>query len=150
VMVQMAAEALGIETSKVTLITCDTARTGDSGSVSASRMTFMAGNAIRQAAQAALEKWKLEERPAVGEEKYLAPTTTHFDEETGYSTPNFAYAYAAQAVEVEVDTETGVIRLVRVVSADDVGKAINPRLVQGQIEEQLLKHRVMLYWKISS
>ena len=134
VMVQMAAEALGIEASKVTLIASDTAITGDSGSVSASRMTFMAGNAIRQAARTALERWKLEERPAVGEEKYLAPSTTPFHKETGYSMPNFAYAYAAQAVEVEVDTETGVVRLVRVVSADDVGKAINPRLVEGQIE----------------
>lgn len=134
VMVQMAAEALGIEASNVTLIASDTAVTGDSGSVSASRMTFMAGNAIRQAARAALERWKLEERPAIGEEKYLAPPTTPFHKETGYSMPNFAYAYAAQAVEVEVDTETGVVRLVRVVSADDVGKAINPRLVEGQIE----------------
>ena len=48
--------------------------------------------------------------------------------------PNFAYAYAAQAVEVEVDTETGFVRLARVVSADDVGQAINPALVEGQIE----------------
>lgn len=134
VMVQMAAEALGIEANKVTLITSDTARMGDSGSVSASRMTFMAGNAIRQAAKTALERWKLEDRPAIGEEKYLAPPTTPFDKATGYSMPNFAYAYAAQAVEVEVDTETGVVRLIKVISADDVGKAINPRLVEGQIE----------------
>jgi CO/xanthine dehydrogenase Mo-binding subunit len=48
--------------------------------------------------------------------------------------PNFSYAYSAQAVEVEVDTETGQVRLVRVTSADDVGKAINPTLVEGQIE----------------
>ncbi|MGB9674037.1 MAG: xanthine dehydrogenase family protein molybdopterin-binding subunit [Anaerolineales bacterium] len=134
VMVQMAAEALGIEPNKVILIASDTAKTGDSGSVSASRMTFMAGNAIRKAAQSALEKWRLEERPAIGEEKYLAPKTTPFDKETGYSLPNFAYAYAAQAVEVEVDIETGAVHLVKVVSADDVGKAINPNLVEGQIE----------------
>ncbi len=134
VMIQMAAEALGIEADKVTLITSDTARMGNSGSASASRMTFMAGNAIRQAAKTALERWKLEDRPAIGEEKYLAPPTTPFDKDTGYSMPNFAYAYAAQAVEVEVDTETGVVRLIKVVSVDDVGKAINPRLVEGQIE----------------
>jgi CO/xanthine dehydrogenase Mo-binding subunit len=48
--------------------------------------------------------------------------------------PNLAYGYAAQAVEVEVDTETGLLRLLRVVSANDVGKAINPQTVQGQIE----------------
>jgi CO/xanthine dehydrogenase Mo-binding subunit len=56
------------------------------------------------------------------------------DKETGYSTPNFAYAYSAQAVEVEVDTDTGHVHVVRVVAADDVGKAINPSQVVGQIE----------------
>jgi CO/xanthine dehydrogenase Mo-binding subunit len=97
-------------------------------------MTFMSGNSIRGAAEAALVKWRAEERPAIGEFQYLAPRTTQFDQETGYSTPNFAYAFAAQAVEVEVDTETGHVRVVRVVSADDLGKPINPALVEGQIE----------------
>jgi CO/xanthine dehydrogenase Mo-binding subunit len=97
-------------------------------------MTFMSGNAIRGAAKIALEKWSAEERPAVGEFKYLAPRTTNFEPETGYSTPNFAYAWVAQAAEVEVDTETGHVRVVRLVSADDVGQAINPALVQGQVE----------------
>ena len=70
----------------------------------------------------------------MGEYTYLAPKTTPFDPETGYGTPNFAYGYVAQAVEVEVDTETGQVRVLRVVCADDVGKAVNPRLVEGQIE----------------
>jgi CO/xanthine dehydrogenase Mo-binding subunit len=70
----------------------------------------------------------------VGEFKYLAPRTTNFEPETGYSTPNFAYAWVAQAAEVEVDTETGHVRVIRFVSADDVGQAINPALVQGQVE----------------
>ncbi len=134
VMAQMVAEAIGAPLEKVTLIASDTATMGNSGSVSASRMTFMAGNAIRGAAQAALEKWRAEERPAIGEFKYLAPPTTPFTKETGHSMPNFAYAYAAQAVEVEVDTRTGFVRLLRVVSADDVGQAINPKMVEGQIE----------------
>ncbi|HSG45449.1 MAG TPA: xanthine dehydrogenase family protein molybdopterin-binding subunit [Anaerolineales bacterium] len=134
VMTQMAAEAVGVPFENVKLIASDTATMGPSGSVSASRMTFMAGNAIRGAAKAALEKWKTEERPAVGEFKYLAPKTTEFDPETGHSTPNFAYAFVAQAAEVEVDTETGHMRVVRFVSADDVGQAINPALVQGQVE----------------
>jgi CO/xanthine dehydrogenase Mo-binding subunit len=134
VMVQMAAESLGIPTDKIALVTSDSAIHGNPGSASASRMTFMAGNAIKGAAQEALIKWKAEERPAIAEFKYLAPRTTPMDKETGYSMPNFSYAYAAQAVEVEVDTDTGHIRVVRVVSADDVGKAINPNLVVGQIE----------------
>ena len=134
VMTQMAAEAVGVPYEKVTLVTSDSAIMGNPGSVSASRMTFMSGNAIKGAASAALEKWQKEERPAIGEFKYLAPPTTPFDKETGHSMPNFAYAYAAQAAEVEVDTETGHVRVLRVVAADDLGKAINPNLVEGQIE----------------
>lgn len=134
VMVQMAAEAVGVPFEKVKIIASDSATMENSGSVSASRMTFMSGNSIRGAAEVALKKWKAEERPAIGEFKYLAPRTTQFDKETGHSTPNFAYAFAAQAVEVEVDSETGHVRLVRVVSADDVGQAINPALVEGQVE----------------
>src|SRR5262245_16777981 len=134
VMVQMAAEAVGVPFEKVKLLSSDTATMGNSGSVSASRMTFMSGNAIRGAAELALNRWKAEERPAVGEFKYLAPRTTNFDKETGHSTPNFAYAFVAQAIEVEVDTETGHVRVLRVISADDVGKPINPALVEGQVE----------------
>ena len=132
---QMAAEALRLPLKRVRLVAADTGTSpGNSGSVSASRTTFMAGNAIRGAAAAALERWRTEERPAVAEHTYLAPKTTPFDPETGYGTPNFAYGYVAQAVEVEVDTETGQLRVLRVVCADDVGKAVNPQQVEGQIE----------------
>jgi CO/xanthine dehydrogenase Mo-binding subunit len=134
VMMQMAAEAVGVSFEKVKLISSDSGTMGNSGSVSASRMTFMSGNAIRGAAEVALKKWQAEERPAIGEYKYLAPRTTQFDHETGYSTPNFAYAFVAQAAEVEVDIETGHVHVLRLVSADDVGQAINPALVEGQVE----------------
>jgi CO/xanthine dehydrogenase Mo-binding subunit len=134
VMIQMAAQALGIPEEKVELRTSDSATQGNPGSASASRLTYMAGNSIKGAAEAALEKWKMEERPAIAEFKYLAPRTTPFDHETGYSTPNFSYAYVAQAAEVEVDVETGHVRVIRLVSADDIGKAINPDQVIGQIE----------------
>ena len=134
VMIQMAAQVLGVSEDKVEIRTSDSATQGNPGSASASRLTFMAGNSIKGAAEAALEKWKMEERPAIAEFKYLAPRTTPFDHETGYSMPNFSYAYVAQAAEVEVDTETGHVRVIRLVSADDVGKAINPDLVVGQIE----------------
>jgi len=131
---QMASEALNVPLGHVRLVLSDTATTLDAGSASASRAAFMAGNAIRGAAERALQQWRGEGRPAVGEYKYLAPSTTPFDKDTGHSMPNFAYGYAAQAVEVEVDTETGLVRVLRVVSANDVGKAINPQTVQGQIE----------------
>ncbi len=135
VIVQMAAEAAGVPVERVKLIASDTAETGDSGSASASRMTFMAGNALRGAMEEALRKWRDEERPAVATYVYRPPATTPFDPETGYSEhPNFAYGYVAQVAEVEVDMETGHVRLVRVVSAHDVGRAVNPQLIQGQIE----------------
>jgi CO/xanthine dehydrogenase Mo-binding subunit len=134
VVMQMAADAVGVPLHKVRLIASDTAETGSSGSASASRLTFMAGNAIRGAAELAFKKWQDEERPAVAEYIYRPPKTTPYDPMTGRSEPNFAYGYAAQAVEVEVDIETGHIHLRNVVSANDVGKAINPEQVIGQIE----------------
>lgn len=131
---QMAAEAVGVPVEKVEMLLADTQYAGDSGSASASRMTFMAGNAIRGAAQLALEKWKNEDRPAIAEYKYVPPATTPYHPETGESIPNFAYGYVAEAVAVEVDTETGHVRVLDVICADDVGKAINPQLIRGQIE----------------
>ncbi len=131
---QMAAAAVGVDLDMVDLVVSDTAVTANSGSVSASRMTFMAGNAIRGAATEALEKWENEDRPAIAHYRYVPPPTEMYDPETGKCMPNFSYGYVAEAVDVTVDTETGHIYLDRVVCADDVGKAINPRLVEGQIE----------------
>lgn len=134
VFMQMAAEAVGVPFHKVKLLAHDSLYVGSSGSASASRLTFMAGNAIRGAAEKALNAWKSEERPAVATIEYRPPPTTMYDPRTGKAEPNFAYGYVAQAAEVEVDIETGMVRVVRVVSAHDVGKAINPRLLEGQIE----------------
>ncbi|GAB4564074.1 MAG: xanthine dehydrogenase subunit D [Anaerolineae bacterium] len=131
---QMAAEAVGVPVDRVRLIVSDTAQTGNSGSASASRMTFMAGNAIRGAAEIALRRWREEERPAIGEFVYRPPRTTPYDPETGRSLPNFAYGYVAQCVRVAVDVETGQVYVLDVVSVNDVGRAINPQQVQGQIE----------------
>jgi CO/xanthine dehydrogenase Mo-binding subunit len=134
VMLQMAAESLGVPVAKIRLIVSDTAYTQDSGSASASRMTFMAGNSIKGACLHALEKWNAEERPAKSTYQYKPPRTTAYDPQTGKSEPNFAYGYVAQGVTVEVDTETGLIKILEVISVNDVGRAVNPMLVQGQIE----------------
>jgi CO/xanthine dehydrogenase Mo-binding subunit len=131
---QMAAAATGVDISQVELDLSDTATSGNSGSVSASRMTWMAGNSIRMAAEKALAAWANEERPAVAHVTFKPPPTEMYDAETGACMPNFAYGYMAQAVEVTVDVETGHIRIDRVVSTHDVGKAINPTLIEGQIE----------------
>jgi len=134
VIAQFTADALGLPIEKVELVVSDTSQTANSGSVSASRMTFMAGNSILGAAEEVQKKWKSGERPAVASYTYLPPATTPFDPETGECTPNFAYGYVAEAVEADVNIETGDVVLRKVICANDVGKAINPQQVQGQIE----------------
>jgi CO/xanthine dehydrogenase Mo-binding subunit len=136
---QMAADAIGVDVGLVEMLLADTAVTGDSGSASASRLTFMAGNAIRGAAEEALVAWEAEERPAIAEYKYEPPATSPYDPETGESNPNFAYGYVAEVVAVEVDIQTGHVRLLEVICADDVGKAINPQQIVGQIEGAIVQ-----------
>lgn len=131
---QMAAEAVGVPVELVEIVASDTATSGDSGSASASRLTWMAGNAIIQAADAALREWNDEERPARGHVRYTPPPTQMLDKKTGQGQPNFAYGYVAESAEITVDIETGHIWVDRVVCADDVGKAINPNLIEGQVE----------------
>jgi CO/xanthine dehydrogenase Mo-binding subunit len=134
VMRQMTAEALNLPIEKVELDLSDTASSGDSGSSSASRMTWMAGNAIKGAADIALRAWKDEDRPAIGHYRFVPRETQPYDVETGECDPNITYGYVAEVVEVVVDTETGHLHLERVVCANDVGKALNPNLIEGQIE----------------
>lgn len=136
---QIAAQALDVPLEKIELVVSDTAFTGDSGSSSASRMTFMSGNSIIGAAGKALEKWRSEDRPAIAEYVYRPPATTPFDPETGECDPNFSYGYVAEVVELAVDTETGEIQILKVYCADDVGKAINPMQVEGQIEGAVIQ-----------
>ncbi len=131
---QIAADALGLQPDDVQMVTSDTASSGDSGSASASRLTFMQGNAILGAAEEAQKRWLEGDRPAVGEFRFEPPATELLDPEGGPSTPNFAYGYVAQAVDVSVDVETGVIRVDRVVSCTDVGRAFNPQLIEAQTE----------------
>ena len=132
--VQMAAEATGVAPERIEAHWSDTATSGDSGSASASRLTFMAGNSILGAAEEAEKAWIDGDRPATGRFRFVPPPTEPLDPEDGRCTPNFAYGYVAQHVELTVDVETGHIRVDRVVSAHDVGRAVNPDLVVGQIE----------------
>lgn len=131
---QIAAQVLNVAPELVHVQADNTDLTGSSGSASASRMTFMAGNAIRGAAEAALQRWQEEERPARADFVFRPRPTTPYDPVTGAGDPNITYGYCAQVADVEVDLETGHVTVLRLISVNDVGKAINPQQVEGQIE----------------
>jgi CO/xanthine dehydrogenase Mo-binding subunit len=139
---QVAASALDLPRSDIEVIARDTAVVPNSGSCSASRSTFVVGNAILRAGTEARRRFQHlgpdpsdDALPVVVEHTYHAPATKPMDPETGQSDkPNFTYGYGAQAVEVDVDVETGEVRLLRCVAAHDVGQAVNPNAVEGQIE----------------
>lgn len=63
---------------------------------------------------------------------YVSPDIS-WDEETGHGNPYFTYVYGCQVAEVEVDTATGEIDVLNMTAAHDVGRAINPANVKGQI-----------------
>ena len=130
---QFAADYVGVPLEKVELIADDTEHTLNSGSSSASRQTFMLGNAIQGAAEQALKLWQNEERPAIATYRYLPRATTPYDPETGEADPNITYGYCTQAAEVEVDLDTGRITVLNFWNVTDVGKAVNPQMVRGQI-----------------
>ncbi len=127
-----------LETEDVRLAPGTTAAVGSAGSASASRMTWMATGAVRDACRAALA-----ERDARGgaevdvERVYRHRPTAPLHPETGQVgdlPAHVAFACAAMKVVVEVDVELGLTRIVWIGTAQDVGKAINPQAVEGQIE----------------
>ena len=65
---------------------------------------------------------------------WWAPPPSSLDPETGQGSPYFVYTYSAHMAEVIVDVETGEVQVTDFVAAFDVGKAINPVAVEGQIE----------------
>jgi len=134
VVAQIAAETLGIPYETVQIHELDTLSVPDAGSSSASRQTFMSGNAAKGACERALEAWNHGQRPAIATYQYLPPRTTSFAPETGECYPNNSYGYASQIAEVEVDTETGEVALTRVIAGHDTGKTINPQTVEGQVD----------------
>lgn len=130
---QIAAETLDIALERVVMVTDDSAQTPNAGSASASRMTLMGGRAVKDACEEARRRWLAGESPTATVQ-YRPPRTTPLDLETGEGIPNYCYGYVAQAVEVEVDVRTGLVRVLRVISVHDVGRAINRQQVEGQIE----------------
>jgi len=136
VILQVARTELG--TDEVVLAPHTTATVDSAGSASASRMTWMAAGAVRDACRAALEQRERQGGGEVDVERiYRHPRTTPLDPETGQITgerAHVALAVAAMRVVAEVDVELGLTRVVWIGTAQDVGKAVNPQAVEGQIE----------------
>lgn len=169
VITQVFAETLGIGVEQVTLIGADTSLTPDAGKTSASRQTFVSGNAASEAAMAlqaliarhtnctslksisfagnsihvnegekdaaSLDLSTLpvnaENYVLSAEESYNPPVETLDGD--GQGIPYAMFGYAAQLACLDVDTALGTVQVKSLVAAHDVGKAINPLLVEGQI-----------------
>jgi CO/xanthine dehydrogenase Mo-binding subunit len=136
VILQVARTELG--TVDVTVAPHTTATVASAGSASASRMTWMAAGAVQAACRAALEERQRRPDGEVDVERiYRHPRTTPLDPETGQITgerAHVALACAAMRVVAEVDVELGLTRVVWIGTAQDVGRALNPQAVHGQIE----------------
>ncbi len=172
VMPQMFADAVGLPLACVEQVMGDTDLTADAGKSSASRQTFVSGNAARAAGLdlrgRLLAALGLSDRPAEEIELRLEGArlvgvhrsvrrlfdlreavadargdlfvgSGHFDPPTvpldgdGQGVPYATYGFAAQIAEVEVDVELGTVRMLHIHAAHDVGRAINPTQVEGQI-----------------
>ncbi len=73
--------------------------------------------------------------PIIGRGAFIPPNVRNADKKTGLGEhPVVFWTYGAQAIEVEVDLETGAVKVLKVVSVFDVGKVMNPQLLEGQME----------------
>jgi CO/xanthine dehydrogenase Mo-binding subunit len=133
---RVAQEELG--TDDVSLAPPSTVDVGSAGSSSASRMAWMSAGAVQLACQAALAERERTGNAEVDVERvYRHPETVPLDPETGQTTgerSHVAIAITAARVVVEVDTELGIPRATWIGAAQDVGRALNPQAVEGQIE----------------
>ncbi len=128
---QVARTELGVE--NVVVVPADTA-VGSAGSTSASRQTYMTGAAVMAACQAVRERLLAGDEPPIEETVTWRHRPTYpIDPETGQGDAHVQYAFAAHRAVVDVDAELGLIKVVALDCAQDVGKAINPQGVVGQI-----------------
>jgi CO/xanthine dehydrogenase Mo-binding subunit len=137
---QIARTELGVE--RVVVLPADT-NVGTAGSSSASRQTMMTGGAVKVACEAVMQELasrpgdslaeKLAGGPVEATREYHHRQTFPLDEK-GQGDAHVTFAFAAHRAIVDVDTELGLVRVVEIATAQDVGKAINPLAVEGQIE----------------
>jgi len=73
-------------------------------------------------------------RVKMAEQGFYRVEGTTFDRKTGIGDAYFTYTYSCMVAEVEVDIELGTVKILRFYSGHDIGKAVNPKLAEGQIE----------------
>ena len=152
---QLAAGALGVDPVHIVVVDPSTSRVPDSGPTVASRTCMVVGGLVERAARAVrgkLEAWAAE-RGIAGSlveivRAHAALTRSEIAETVGYEPPPGiqwddatytgsaypVYGWGACLVDVEVDLDSYEVAITRCVQAIDVGKAINPAIVRGQIE----------------
>lgn len=148
VMAQIARTELGV--ANVTMAPADTS-VGSAGSSSASRQTYVTGGAVKAACEAVRARvlklagsdgpYEALDLVAVLGSSIVDETvewrhrpTFALDKRTGQGVAHVQYAFAAHRAVVDVDVELGLVRVVELACAQDVGKAMNPQAVLGQIQ----------------
>ncbi|MGD9577896.1 MAG: xanthine dehydrogenase family protein molybdopterin-binding subunit [Syntrophorhabdus sp.] len=146
---QILLETLKIDEKNVVLVRGDTDTSSDVGSTSASRQTYISGRAVYEAASKLylyLDEKGYYRGRSLGDiykeakaennlvfDGYFDPPTTKLNMETSEGIPYATYAFATHMTEVEIDEKTGSCSVKKVHAAHDVGKAVNPGLVKGQV-----------------
>jgi CO/xanthine dehydrogenase Mo-binding subunit len=137
VMQQIVRSELGIE--HVTIEPMDTS-IGNAGSTSASRQTYVTGGAVRAACLAVKEAlgpispYDLGDKVLDETVEWRHRPTESLDPERGQGNAHVQYGFAAHRAVVDVDTELGLVKVIALDCAQDVGKAMNPQAVLGQIQ----------------
>jgi xanthine dehydrogenase molybdenum-binding subunit len=128
VLAACAAEELGMPVQNVRVLLGDTDYCPDGGPTTASRQSFVSGNAVRLAARKAAAD---DASHVLVRYDYEAPQTQPLG---AGGDMHFAFSFGAQAALVEVDMTTGEVHVHKVIAAHDIGRAINPLTLRGQIE----------------
>ncbi|MFB9660892.1 molybdopterin cofactor-binding domain-containing protein [Glycomyces mayteni] len=131
---QIARTELGIE--RVVLLPNDT-KAGSAGSSSASRQSYMTGGAVKAACEAVRELWRdrdLADGPIEATRVFRHRATKPMDPVTGQGESHVQLALCVHRATVDVDVELGLVKVVDLTCVQDVGKALNPVALEGQIQ----------------
>lgn len=133
VLAACAAEELGIPTERVSVLLGDTDHCPDGGPTTASRQSYVSGNAVRLAAKDVARKLAAagSATSIKAQYEYWAPKTKPLG---AGGDMHVAFGFCAQAALCEIDMRSGEVTVRKIVAAHDVGRALNPLTLEGQIE----------------